>query len=347
MEQEGQKKMWYFINRSQKDPRSKAVHIVQRVSAEDGTIEDSTTKEDTEDFIFAENEYRFQLANDAPISSTKLIEQLGYLADSDIAQQIVEGSFEIPDELDDATALILEEIGRIGVQLSNGEVTIEITAEEFQYLWKKVRKNTASSVSGIHYGHYKAAAHSQKISEVPAKKITLVSRTGCPPERWSYGLTVMLEKIAGLALVNKLRAILLMEADFNFHNKLIFGSRMLDTARANSFIPAEQYSEKQSTADDGSFDKVLQGDISRQRRLPMSIISADAANCYDRVHHALMALLFLCIGVQVGSIAAMLSSIQLMKFFLRTGWGESSRYIGGDILKIPHGLCGNGAAPAA
>ena len=139
-----------------------------------------------------------------------------------------------------------------------------------------------------------------------------------------------------------------MEADFNFHNKLIFGSRMLDTARANGLIPAEQYSEKQSTADDGSFDKVLQGDISRQRRLPMSIISADAANCYDRVHHALMALLFLCIGVQVGSIAAMLSSIQLMKFFLRTGWGESSRYIGGDILKILHGLCqGNGAAPAA
>ena len=42
----------------------------------------------------------------------------------------------------------------------------------------------------------------------------------------------MLEKIAGLALVNKLRAILLMEADFNFHNKLIFGSHMLDTTRA-------------------------------------------------------------------------------------------------------------------
>ena len=61
MEREGQKKMWYFINQSQKDPRSKAVHIVQRVLAEDGTIKDFTTKEDTEDFIFAENEYRFQL----------------------------------------------------------------------------------------------------------------------------------------------------------------------------------------------------------------------------------------------------------------------------------------------
>jgi hypothetical protein len=40
--------------------------------------------------------------------------------------------------------------------------------------------------------------------------------------------------------------------------------------------------------------------------------------------------------------------IQLMKFFLRTGWGESQSFIGGDPTCILHGLCqGNGAAPAS
>ena len=35
-------------------------------------------------------------------------------------------------------------------------------------------------------------------------------------------------------------------------------------------------------------------------------------------------------------------------FFLRTGWGESKGFIGGNILKILHGLCqGNGAAPTS
>ena len=77
-----------------------------------------------------------------------------------------------------------------------------------------------------------------------SKKITLISRTGCPPEHWSYGLTVMHEKIASIALVNKLRTILLMEADFNFHNKLIFGKRTLDQAWANGIIPPEQYSQQ-------------------------------------------------------------------------------------------------------
>ena len=86
-----------------------------------------------------------------------------------------------------------------------------------------MKEQTSSSLSGIHYGHYKAAAHSDRISGFLAKKITLIARTGCPLERWSYGLTVMLEKIVGLALVSKLRVILLMEADFNMHNKLIFG----------------------------------------------------------------------------------------------------------------------------
>jgi len=73
------------------------------------------------------------LANDAPISSTKLIEQLGCLVDIDIAKQIVEGSIEIPHVVDDTTALILDETGKMGVRLTNREVTIVISKEEFHF----------------------------------------------------------------------------------------------------------------------------------------------------------------------------------------------------------------------
>ena len=100
--------------------------------------------------------------------------------------------------------------------------------------------------------------------------------------------------------------------------------------------------------EDGTFDKVLEADVSRQMKQRMGIVSADAANCYDRIHHAIIALVFLAFCVNNGAIFAMLRSIQLMKFFLRTGWGESLRFIGGDVYRILHGLCqGNGAAPAA
>jgi hypothetical protein len=40
----------------------------------------------------------------------------------------------------------------------------------------------------------------------------------------------MLEKRAGVILVDKLRPILLMEADFNFANKVQFGCRLVKEA---------------------------------------------------------------------------------------------------------------------
>ena len=68
-------------------------------------------------------------------------------------------------------------------------------------------------------------------------------RKGIALERWSRGLSVMLEKMFGCSLITKLRSILLMEADFNFANKEIFGIRMLDTVRKYKLMPEEIFSE--------------------------------------------------------------------------------------------------------
>ena len=78
-------------------------------------------------------------------------------------------------------------------------------------------------MSGVHYGHYKAAIQDDTISAALALQLTVVARSGIPPESWSVGLQVMLEKIAGVCLVEKLRAIQLYEADFNCYNQFIFG----------------------------------------------------------------------------------------------------------------------------
>jgi hypothetical protein len=68
-----------------------------------------------------------------------------------------------------------------------------------------------------------SATYSTTITNFLARKITLIARCGCPPERWGHGLQVLLKKIAGIALVTKLQAILLMEGDCNYMNKWIFG----------------------------------------------------------------------------------------------------------------------------
>ena len=87
----------------------------------------------------------------------------------------------------------------------------------------------------------------------------------------------MLEKIAGVAVVTKLRAILLMGADFNFHNKLIFGKRMMDLARRHGMVPEEIYSKKGRTVEDAVLHQVMAYDIARQKQTPLIVTSVDAA----------------------------------------------------------------------
>ena len=71
----------------------------------------------------------------------------------------------------------------------------------------------------------------------------------------------MLEKIAGVALVTKLQGILLREVDFNCHNRLIFGSKMMERDRWCGIISGEIYSETGKTAEDAILQQVLMYDI--------------------------------------------------------------------------------------
>eukprot|EP00804_Cyclotella_cryptica_P008593 CCRYP_007565-RA/>CCRYP_007565-RA protein AED:0.48 eAED:0.48 QI:0/-1/0/1/-1/0/1/0/203 len=157
----------------------------------------------------------------------------------------------------------------------------------------------------------------------------------------------MIEKAPGVKLISKLRAILLLEADFNAVNKIIFGQRMLNNVRKYKLMPDEIFSEKQQMAEDGILSKVLFYDISRQLKAPAGLASIDAANCYDRVAHAVASLVFRAVGAQLPMTLTMLSAIQQMQFFLRTSFGDSDRAVGARLHLSTQGFMqGNGASPA-
>ena len=84
-------------------------------------------------------------------------------------------------------------------------------------------------MSGVHYGHYKAAIQNDILSAALALQLTVVVRNGIPPENRSVGLQVMLEKIVGVCPVEKLRAIQLYEADFNCYNQCVFSRHAMQT----------------------------------------------------------------------------------------------------------------------
>jgi hypothetical protein len=314
MNQEESKRMWYLIKRTVKDPYSPGMLKVQRVL--DGETKEYITQEDVENAIQRECEIRFSLAHSAPIMTSLLGERLRYLKDEELARSIITGTYDIPTNLDEATILILKEIGKMGLKILNGEdKEITITPEEFIQFWKKVREFTSSSSSGVHYGHYKATIQDPISTRALALQLTVVARSGIPPESWGVGLQVMLEKIAGVCLVEKLWAIQLYEADFNCYNQFIFGQTAMDSFTAKDYLPEELFSQKGCTAEDAKFDTTLMADLSRQARHPMTVVSADAAYCYDRVNHIIMSLVWLALTGNTPAIVATLICLQTMKFF--------------------------------
>ncbi len=91
----------------------------------------------------------------------------------------------------------------------------------------------------------------------PRTQIHTIVKKGIVLDRWARGLSVMLEKLFGCALITKLWLILLMEADFNATNKIVYGNRMLHKVRQSNLMPEEIYSEKNRLADDDTLVKVL------------------------------------------------------------------------------------------
>jgi hypothetical protein len=144
----------------------------------------------------------------------------------------------------------------------------------------------------------------------------------------------MLEKIAGITLVKKLCAILLMEGDFNYMDKWVFGHEAINKLYTPGYILGNQYSQKESTAEDARMDNRLTMDISGQLKQPLATMSADADKCYDRINHIIMLFFLLAMVGTIGPIIAMLHPVQAMKFIslqqegtLRHSWEDETKTI--------------------
>jgi hypothetical protein len=140
-------------------------------------------------------------------------------------------------------------------------VATTITPEAWQGHWSKSKEKTSSSFSGRHLGHFIAGLRLDHVTVLHVLVATLISRRGIILDRWSKGLSVMLEKIFGCYLITKLHSILLTKADFNAANKVIYGIWMLHNMCKYRLIPEEIYSKRNCLADDGTLSKLLFYDI--------------------------------------------------------------------------------------
>jgi hypothetical protein len=347
IQREHQQNFWRKLNFVTGKKRTRSATSIQ-VEGQGGSIMEHTTQETVERTIFSKvHEKQYTLAGEAPICNGELFQDFGYQANTKASRAVLDGTYEVPTTSDKATRDLFAEIAAIRRLIPENSVPIVITPEQWKQYWRVMNEETSLSESGIHFGHYIVGSKSDIISHYHASLVSVTLAHAIQLERWSRGLSVMLEKTLGVTLVTKLRAILLMEGDFNATNKIVYGVRMLQNARTYQMMPEEIFSKKNRMADDGTLCKTLFFDIARQARVGAAIASVDASNCYDRIAHAMASLIFQAFGVPTTAVESMLGAIDNMKFFLRTGFGDSTSFSGGGISIKTQGLCqGNGAAPA-
>jgi hypothetical protein len=228
--------------------------------------------------------------------------------------------------------------------MSGAEVSTMITTEDFQNFWRRVDERTSSSYSGITFSHYKAAAHHKMLSAMHAAYLTACARKGIPLKRWGVGLTVLLEKVIGNNFVHKLRAICLLEADFNWINKIIFAKRMIGMAMERRLIPGECFSKRGSNCISAVMTKFFVCDESRIHHHDAVLEGCDFSDCYDRIAHNVAGVSLRAWGVPQPAINILLGTMETMRFFLRTGFGESKESYGGTLEER---LAGYGQGNAA
>ncbi len=348
IQREQQRSFCWKLNFVTGKKRMRSATLLQ-VEGKWGSIMEHTTQDSVERTIFSEiHEKQYTLAGEAPICNGKLFQDFGYCANMLASRAVLDGTYVAPTTSDAATRVLFVEIATTRRLVPENSVTIIITPEQWKQYWKVISTETSSSKSGIHFDHYIVGSKSDIISHYhSAARVLVILAHAIKLKRWSWGLSVMLENTLGVTLVTKLRAILLMEGDFDATNKIVYGVRMLQNARNHNLMPEEIFSKKNRMADNGTLCKTLFFDIARQESVPVAIASVDASNCYDRIAHAMASLIFQAFGVPTTAIKSMLGATENMKFFLRTGFGDSATFSGGGISITTQGLCqGNGAALA-
>ena len=160
---------------------------MRSVQVEDGNrgVIEYQTEETVQEAIFNKvHRKQYNLAEEAPICQGTLCEQFGYSATSPAAQSVIDGTYIFPPEIDAATKELFKEIAQIRDTVPSDSVNSIIPRERWQQRWLKVREDTSSSLSGLHFSHYIAGAKCDYISQFHALRVSLTLKKGIALEQW-------------------------------------------------------------------------------------------------------------------------------------------------------------------
>jgi hypothetical protein len=178
----------------------------------DGQMTHHTTKRAVEDAIIDANKFKYSQSTATPRMQPSCIADFGYTGNTPVAEAVLNGTYIAPPDCDPVLQDFLVHCKRPpGIPVDT--CPRHITTSEHCNGWKKAKEHTQAGRSKITFAMFKANTLNPDLAAVDASFRNIGYATGFAFDRWKTGINCMLLKKRNIYLVNKLRTILLLEAD--------------------------------------------------------------------------------------------------------------------------------------
>ncbi len=126
------------------------------------------------------------------------------MANTPASKAVLDRTYQPPPNSDQATAELFDKIAAIRRIVPKDSASPVISPEQWKRYWAVVNKETLLSESVLHFGHYIVGCKLEIVVHYHAAQVSVVLAHAIQLERWSCGLSAMLEKTLGVTLVSKL-----------------------------------------------------------------------------------------------------------------------------------------------
>ena len=217
------------------------------------------------------------------------------------------------------------------------ELDTNLRLEDFKSLFKSIPESTASSVSGLHYGHYKVLSklEDESFIQVLFDIVNIAFRTRSPLPRWKGSTQIMLEKGKGPGIEN-LRIIQLLEADMNWLHRFLWGRKLNHHALKAGAYHHSQFAVPGKLCGSAILNRVLYFDMLRQTKQCGALMDNDATAAFDRVLPALCVVTCRQLGMPKEAQRFFFRILRQMEYTVTTAHGKSTQ---------TYMASGNSAAP--
>jgi hypothetical protein len=165
------------------------------------------------------------------------------------------------------------------------------------------------------------------IEQIQADIINLPVSWGFSPNRWQTIVNAMLEKVAGKPLLHKLRAIHILEADYNLALKIIFGRRLMANCENYNILGDRQDGFRKGRS---TIRTLLQNEIfhdyNKRHRINNFVGMTDISGCFDRIIPSIISMLNVKNGCPPEVVKMHADTLSKARYYLKTKNGISDTY---------------------